>query len=98
MNEGLARILGDIAGSLLQGGATLAQAELIAKVRAFNRGEWDGEACERCGTMQATLDDWRDGMATVRLCYACSGKEAVYRQQWQVSQRVAGSQIAGMSE
>jgi hypothetical protein len=81
MDPAIAKALEGLIGPLVAAGMRLPLAERIAKVRAFNRGDYQGEPCEKCGTYEALLYPWRDEWSTVNLCHACLGRSAVVRQQ-----------------
>ena len=59
--------------------------ELIAKVRAWHEGAWDGVACDQCGE-KVPLPFERGAFS---LCYKCDGIRAVLEQRYKNEQTEA---------
>lgn len=79
MNGNLVQTLEQIMEPLVRGGMQLALAEGIAKVEAYNRGMWDGVACDRCREMFPLLYPYREvgDDRVIELCLTCGGRKAM---------------------
>lgn len=73
MDESVAKAMERIVGPLVAGGLSLGIADGVARIRAFEAGEYAGERCEECGVECAVLDPWRGcgSKTTRRLCHRC---------------------------
>lgn len=80
MNDSTVRALAELMGPMMEDGFEMSFAERVAKIRAFEAGDYAGEPCDSCGERQALLDPVKmwDGF-THNLCHGCSGKAAVVR-------------------
>lgn len=72
MDAETAKILERFMGPLVASGVGMGVAERVAKRRAFEAGEWDGEICERCGRRDWTLWSW-DRVGLCSRCHEAKG-------------------------